>query len=467
MKKNQKKCSAKKINKKNVDSFEVIRPNTAGIDIGNSEHWVSVPPANAEDDIRRFGAFTCNLYEIANWLRECNIKYVAMEATGIYWIPLFQVLEERGFEVSLINARHVKVVDARGKTDRLDCHWIRRLHSCGLLTPSFRPEPQICKIRTLMRHRDNLIKMKSKHTLHMQKSLNLMNIKLGNVLSDIMGVTGTNIIKSILSGERNIEKLAALKDFRVKASHEEIVQSLTGDYRDEHLFNLQLSFDAFEFAKKQIVQIDRKIETLLIEFDQSQQSHQLQFSFTDENDSPVKPKTRKRKSNDVDYDIDHYLQQITRTDLTAIPGIKDNALLIISEIGLDMSKFPSSKHFVSWLGLNPQLRISGGKVLSNHTAKVKSRAANAFRTAAATLRNSHCYLGAFYRKISRRKSPSCAITATARKIAVIFYNMLKYQSSYRELGEEYLRQHHKNQSLKNIKKIARSLGYEVTLTEIS
>lgn len=453
----------KKINSKEVDSFEVIRPDTAGIDIGNGEHWVSVPPSRAEKDIQKFNTFTCDLYEISNWLKKCNIKYVAMEATGIYWIPLFQVLEERGFEVSLINARHIKIVDARGKTDRLDCQWIRRLHACGLLTPSFRPEKEICRIRTLLRYRENLTKAKSRHIQRMQKSLELMSIKLNNVISDITGVTGLAIIKAILNNERDTHKLAELKDHRIKASKEDIAKSLTGNYCEEHLCTLQLALDAVEFTQQQIRQLDRKVERFLILLDKGSNDEQLCFNF--DGQVPLRPKKRKTKGNDVDYDLDYYLRNITKADLTSIPGIKDSALSIVSEIGLNLNKWPTAQHFTSWMGLAPKPKISGGKVLSNRTPKVKSRISSVFRSAASTLRMSNCYLGAFYRHICKRKGPACAITATARKLAVIVYHMLKKQTSYRELGSDYILKQRENRILKNIKRQAKSLGYSLVLTK--
>lgn len=463
MNNNKKKVNSKRIKVKELNSFEVIRPNTAGIDIGSDQHWVSVPPTNSEQDVRKFGAFTCDLYQIASWLKKCNIEYVAMEATGIYWIPLFQVLEEKGFNVSLINARHIKIVDARKKSDRLDCEWIRRLHACGLLTPSFRPEPEICKIRSLLRHRDNLIKMKTRHIQHMQKSLELMSIKLSNVISDITGVTGLAIIKKILDNERDVYKLAALRDRRIKSSQEDIAKSLQGHYREEHLCTLQLALDALEFTNKQIKQLDRKVEHFLACLCGDLESQQLIFDFDD--DQPIREKKRKIKTNNVDYDLDYYLQKITHTDLTSVTGIKDSALTIVSEIGLDMTKWPSAKHFSSWIGLAPQPKISGGKVLSHRTPKVKSRVAHLFRNAASTLRNSDCYLGTFYRHIRKRKGPACAVTATARKLSVIVYHMLKNQSPYRELGSDYILKQRERNVIKNAKRQLKALGYSVTLTK--
>lgn len=452
----------KKVNGKTIDSFEVIRPNTAGIDIGSSEHWVSVHPDSAEQSVQKFGTFTCDLYSIADWLAKCNVKYVAMESTGIYWIPLFQILEEKGFDVSLINARQIKIVEARGKTDRLDCEWIRRLHSCGLLTPSFRPEPEICKIRTLLRHRDNLIKMKTKHVQHMQKSLELMSIKLTNVISDIIGVTGLAIIRAILNNQRDVHKLADLKDRRIRASKDQIAKSLQGHYREEHLCTLQLALDAVEFTKKQMCQLDRRIENILANFDSQHQDHQLSFEFDDQ---PLRKKKRKIQSHDADYDIDYYLRQITGVDLTAIKGVKDSALAIVSEIGLDLNKWPTAKHFTSWIGIAPKPKISGGKVITHRTSKVKSRIARIFRNAACTLRSSDCYLGAFYRHIARRKGPACAVTATARKLAVIVYHMLKNGSSYKDLGSDYILKQREKSVLRNIQRQAKSLGYSVSLTK--
>lgn len=452
MNNNSKKTNAKN---KNVDSFEIINPNAAGIDIGADEHWVCVPSNRDKNNVRRFRAFTCDLYEIANWLLKCGVDTVAMESTGVYWIPLFQVLEAKGIEVNLVNARHVKAVPCRAKTDRLDCQWIRKLHACGLLNASFRPPHQICQIRTLVRHRDNLIQMKAKRVLHMQKSLELMNIKLTHVISDILGATGLKIIEAILAGNHDPLQLVLFKDPRIKATNEDIIKALQGDFREEHLFTLQMSLDGYKYIQKEMELYDHKIESFLQRFDSS--PVQVTFDFLPN----TKPKKAKPIANAPKFDVRSYLQNITHTDLMDIPGIKESALTLISEIGLDMTKFSSAKKFTAWLGLAPNTKISGGKVLSRSTARVRSPAANVFRNAAVTLRNSDSYLGSFYRHIRARSGPAVAVTATARKLAVIVYHMLKNRSPFLELGSDYLSKTKEQKMIKFLKKQAKVHGFSL------
>lgn len=452
----KKKTKKQKLTAKEIESFDIVNPNAAGIDIGSKEHWVCVPPARTEDNVKKFSTFTCDLYAIGKWLKECKVDTVAMESTGIYWIPLYQVLEKMGFKVNLINARHIKNVPCRRKTDRVDCQWIRRLHACGLLTSSFRPEQDICKIRTLMRHRDNLIRMKVRHTHHMLKSLEQMNLKLTSVLSDITCVTGLKIIKGIIDGNHNPKKLAKHRHYAVKASQLDIEKALEGDYCEEHIFTLKLAYDAYQFVIEQTQQCDSQIASYIEKMNPKENQEQLTFDFL--------PKKSSSRKNAYFFDLRTYLDKITHVDLTAIPGIKDLSLTIISEIGLDMTRWKSDKHFTSWLGLAPNHKISGGKILSRQTATVKSRAAYAFRCAASTLRSSNCYLGHFYRKVRSKTSGSCAVVATARKLAIIVYHMLKKQVQYQELGSDYLDNLNKKKFLTYLNKKAESLGYSLQPT---
>lgn len=440
--------------------FEMINPNAAGIDIGATEHWVCVPKDRDKESVRRFGAFTCDLHSIADWLKQCGVTTVAMESTGVYWIPLFQILEKEGFEVFLVNARHLKNIPGRRKTDNLDSRWIQKLHSFGLLAASFRPEDEICKVRSLIRHRDNLIRMKSKSIQYMQKSLDQMNIKITNVLSDITGVTGLRIIRAILSGERNFKAIARLKDYRVQATEEEILKSLEGDYRSEHLFTLQQSLELFEFYEAQILKCDLEIESLIIEMDKisEEKSGQMTFPFY----TNTYPKKRKKHANDPSFDAQHLFLDLTGIDLVAIDGLGENTVqTILFEVGLDMNKWPTEKHFVSWLGLAPNPKISGGKNLGNQKRKVKNRAAQAFRIAASTLKFSKSSLGAFFRRIQARYGFTKAVTATARKLAIIFYTMLKCKTEYRKIDEATYLEKFKNQILKKIQRQAKALGYQV------
>jgi len=453
MKKSKKKEKGFKI--RVTSSMEMINPNTAGIDIGGNEHWVCVPEDRADKNVRRFGAFTKDLYAIADWLKACKITSIAMESTGIYWIPLFQILEKKKFKVCLVNARHLKSVAGRTKTDRYDCQWIQKLHSYGLLSPSFRPNDETCKLRSLIRHRDNLISMASKHTQHMQKALHQMNILLSNVVSDITGDTGMKIIKGIAQGEERPEVLAENRDPRIKATKEEIIEALRGDYRKEHIFVLKQSLELYNFVHKQISKCDSEVENLLEKMNKK----------VDRKLCPLPGAVKRRKKprkNEPSYDLQTYLYEITGVDLTRVPGFETTGLQkIVSEVGVDMVKWKTDKHYTSWLGLAPNKEISGGKILKEKTKKVQSPAARHFRMAAFSLKHSQSYLGSFYRKIRARSGPSKAITATARKLAVIYYHMVRYGLEYIELGADYYIKNYKEIAIKKLKRNAKQLGFEL------
>jgi transposase len=453
----------KKVNKKSRKTkksladrkLEMINPNAAGIDVASEEMWVCVPADRAEDNVRKFGAFTCDLYEIADWLKDCGVTSVAMESTGIYWIPLYQVLEEREFEVCLVNARQMKNVSGRPKTDRLDCTWIQRLHSYGLLMPSFRPDDEICQLRSLLRHRDALIRSAAREIQHMQKALHQMNLLLDKVISDITGVTGMAIIEQMLTGERDPVTLAQLRDCRIRKSEEEIVKALQGDYRDEHLFVLRQAYEAYQFTQRQIARCDEEAETWLKKTEKTIDVRQHPL--------PDKKTSRKKgRDNEPNYDARSYIYEIYGIDLTQIPGFGPSTIqTLLSEVGRDLTKWPTVKHFTSWLGLCPNLKRSGGKDQSSQTRKVKSRAAKALRLAAQTLRGSKSALGAFYRRLAGRIGPSKALTATARKLAVIFYNMVRFKKAYPDLDEdEYLKRQQQRQ-LSRLKKQAARLGFDL------
>ncbi len=409
--------TTKKVNKKPATTkrslleqqLAMINPNAAGIDVASKEMWVCVPADRADPNVRKFGAFTCDLHAIADWLTECRVTTVAMESTGIYWIPLYQVLETRGFEVCLVNARQMKNVSGRPKTDRLDCRWIQRLHSYGLLMPSFRPPDEICQLRSLLRHREALIRGAARHTQHMQKALHQMNLLLDKVISDITGVTGTAIIEQMLAGERDPVSLAKLRDCRIHAPEDDIVKALQGDYREEHLFVLRQAYEAYQFARTQLAACDQAVEAWLQKTEKA----------IDVRDHPLPPATRPRRKaqdNEPTYDARSYVYEIYGVDLTQIPGLQASTIqTLLAEVGRDMRKWPTEKHFTSWLGLCPNLKRSGGKDQSSQTRKVQSRAARALRIAARTLRTSQSSLGAFYRRLTSRIGPAKALTATARK----------------------------------------------------
>ncbi len=450
----------KKISKKfkSNQNIEIIHPNAAGIDIGSKEHWVCVPP-NITPNIRTFGSFTSDLHAIANWLKECKVKTIAMESTGVYWISLYQVLESQGFEIFLTNARHSKNVPGRTKTDRLDCQWLQKLHTFGLLSASFIPPEKIRKLKSLLKHRDNLVQLSSKFIQHMQKSLQQMNLLLHQVISDITGQTGLKILNAILNGERNPVTLAKLKNKGIKSSTNEIAKALEGDYREEHLFTLKQSLESYRFQQKQIEKCDIEIEKHL----------QLLDKKVNAKDNPPPSKSGRKKvlKNKPKYDARTYLYEITGIDITKIPGLDVLSIQnIIATTGLDMSKWKTEKYFTSWLSLSPNKKISGGKELSNKTRKAKNRAALSFRRAAVSLERSKSYLGAFYRRMKSRNGPPIAITATARKIAVIFYHMMKKGEEFHELGENYYMDTYKDKMLKKLKKQAEKMGFELSPVSI-
>ncbi len=457
------KSESTKSKKSEKKSLGMIHADAAGIDVGSGEMWVCVPEKRApKKNIIKFGTFTPDLISIANWLKKCKIKSVAMESTGVYWIPLFEILESRGFEVVLVNARELKNVSGRPKTDRLDCQWIQRLHSYGLLKASFRPEDNICHLRILMRHRKNLVREASKHVMHMQKSLRLMNLVLDKVISDITGETGMNIIKAILRGEYDPYILAKYRDCRIKSAEDDIRKALTGNYRKEEIFVLRQAVDSYNHVNKQILDCDTEIAKHIgkIEEDYKQKKNKQA------EDRSIKPKKfRKRKSGAFmgeSSTVSGYLQSIIGAELTDLNGINMlGALTLVSETGFDMNKWGSEKRFSSWLGLAPNRKITGGKVLSSSTRKVNSRAAQVFRTAAVSLKNSNCYLGAFYRRIARKSGKGVAVVATARKIAVLYYNTLKYGREFVELGANHYENMYKERMQKNLMLRARTMGYKL------
>jgi transposase len=448
----------KKKTKINLDSLPLLEPHAAGLDVAHREHWCAVPSDRCEKPVRPFGTFTEDLEKMADWLRECGIKTVAMESTGVYWIPAFQVLERRGFKVLLVNARHVKNVSGR-KSDVLDCQWIQRLHSYGLLNASFRPADPMCVLRSYLRYRDDLVCARSVQCQHLQKALQQMNVQLHQVLSDVTGLSGLRIIGAILAGERDAKKLAALADRRVQASQATIQKALRGDYRAEHLFVLQSALDLYQTYERKIHACDEQIIAQLAQLP----------ARVDLDEKPVPPRKPGRpwlQDMVAGTDLREELYRCTGVDLTAIEGLGVlTAQVVISEIGLDMTRWPSEKHFCSWVGLCPDNRISGGKVLSSHTRPVLNRVADALRIAAATLQKSKTALGAFYRRMKARLGAASAITATAHKLARIIYRLLKHGELYVRQGMEAYENKYRERLLHNLKKNAATLGFELTPTQ--
>jgi transposase len=443
-----KKRSKRQKKAKDLDALEQINLNAAGIDIGAEEIYIAVPKGRDNESVRSFSTFTADLHRLADWLEACGIETVAMESTGVYWIPPYEILESRGFEVYLVNARHIKNVSGR-KSDVLDCQWIQQLHTYGLLQPSFRPPEQICTLRSLVRHRDMLIKYRSAHIQHMQKALTVMNVRLTNVLSDITGVTGMKIIRSIVAGERNPEVLASYRHGSCAKSETEIAKSLEGHYKREHLFALKQALELYDFYDRQLQDCDAELEALYQEFD-----------LPDEPGTPP-PDSRKtkRRKNQPHFDLAQSLYRMTGVDLTRVDGLDAMTVQdILSEIGTDMSIWPTVKHFASWLRLSPNNKVTGGKVKQRGTQPTQNRANTAFRMAAQSLARSDCALGAFYRRIRAKHGGPKAVTATAHKLARIVYFMLKNEQPYHDPGADYYEEQYRIRAIRNLQRRAHKLG---------
>ena len=421
-----------------LQSLPLIHPHAAGIDVGAKEHVVAVPADRDCDPVRSFKAFTPDLYELADWLKQCGVETVALESTGIYWITLYEILEERGFQVRVVNARHVKNVPGRTKTDVLDCQWIQKLHSFGLLNGSFRPDHQIRTLRSLMRLREELVVNSTQSVHRMQKALFEMNVQLSNVISDIVGESGMRILEAILAGERDPAVLAALCNTRIKASRQTVAKSLHGNWREELLFSLRVAMDFYRFTQSKIAECDARIAEHLAQFEDRAALEAPALSLKSE------------------------LYRICGVDLTKIPGIKEQAAqIIISEVGLDMTRWKTEKQFASFLGLCPNNSISGGKVLRRSTRKVYNRAADALRLCAQTLTHSKTALGAKYRRLKGRLGAPKAIVAMAHHLARLVYRMLRYGRQYVEKGIAEYEINFRLQRLKWLKREAKSLDMQL------
>ena len=447
--------------------LQTLNPHAAGIDVGATELWVCVPPsavvapsapsapAILPPHVRRFGAFTADLHAIAAWLRQCQVTTVAMESTGVYWIPLYDLLEHEGFQVLLVDPRQVQRAPTRPKTDVHDCQWIQRLHSLGLLTAAFRPEAPIRVWRAYQRHRATLIEDAGRHLQRSEKALEQMNVKLPEVVSDITGLTGMSILRAIVRSERDPKTLAQLRAHRCKASAETIARALEGTWQPEHLFALQQSLALYDYSHEQIRDCDRVIE-----------EHLKSMALPE--GPPLEPtqRVRRRKDNEVTFDARQRLHHVTGVDLTAIEGIDERtALVVLSEIGTDMHRWPSEKHFGSWLGLAPNPKKSGGKVKSSATRPGVHRAAQALRLAAKHLQRSKSALGAFFRRIAARRGLAKAITATAYKLARIVYALLKHGTVYVSQGLAAYETAYRERVVRQVKRKAMELGLVVVERE--
>jgi transposase len=405
-----------------IAPLPVLEHDAAGIDVGASEVFVAVPADRDPEPVRSFETFTVDLERLADWLQRCRIRTVAMESTGVFWIPLYQILEKRGIQVLLVNAQHVKNVPGR-KTDVQDCQWLQHLHAVGLLRGSFRPDDEICALRSLWRHRDNLIQLATIHLQHMQKSLDQMNLQIHHVISDLSGTTGLAIMDAILDGERDPRRLAQLRDWRIKANEETIVKSLVGDYREEHLYVLRQSLECYRKYQSMIQDLDLEVKHRMARL--PSKVDPLQKPLGKERN----PRKTPRRTEPVE--LRRELYRAFGVDLTQVPGINPlTAQVLLTEVGPNLGRFPTAAAFSSWLRLSPEPRISGGQVLSSRTRPTKNRAALALRLAAHALHKSQTFLGDYFRRLKARLGAPAAITAVAHKLARIVYHLITTQQEY-------------------------------------
>ena len=435
-------------------NLEVVHPNAAGIDIGNEVHYVAVPPNRSSEAVRRFGCTTAELRAMADWLKQCGIQTVAMQSTGVYWIAVFDILEEAGLEVYLVNARETKNLPGR-KSDVQESQWLMKLHTYGLLRNSFRPPQEIRTLRTYWRQRGDLVRAAGRHIQRMQKALTQMNIQLANVLSDISGKSGQAIIKAILQGERDAGELAALCDGRVQASQEEVAGSLEGNWQDDLLFVLQQEQDGYEFCQTQMAECDRHLEQCLQQRADRSQGASL----------PVekrKERRKKKKGNNPQFDLRASLFRMAGADLTLMDSVDVmTAMTILSEVGWDMSKWKTEDHFVSWLRLCPDNRISGDKIIGKGRLPTNNRVTIALKMAASTLRTSQTYLGAQFRRLRTKLGPPVAIKAMAAKLARLVYRMLRFGMQYVDQGAEFYEAQHRKLQISHLKRKASQLGFQI------
>jgi transposase len=432
--------------------LKMVNPRAAAIDIGSTMHMAAVNPDASDMPVRAFGTFTQDLHDLADWFKSCGVTSVAMESTGVYWIPAFEVLEGHGFQVILVNARYAKNVPGR-KTDVSDAGWLQQLHSYGLLRGSFRPAAEISTLRAYLRQRERLVEYAAAHIQHMQKALMEMNLQLHHVVSDITGATGMRIIRAIVSGERDPEVLAAFRDIRCHSSIDVIKAALVGNDRAEHIFALTQSLDLYDFYQTKIEDCDRKLEAAVAA---------LTVRADDDATGLPKVRTKRKQVNAPSFDVRAALYGVLGTDLTQIHGLGPSlALKLVAECGTDLLAWKTAKHFTSWLCLAPGNKISGGKLLSSRTRRSSSRAAALLRLAATTIGRSDTALGAFYRRLSSRIGKQKAVTATARKIAVLFYNAVRFGMAYHDPGAAAYEERHRTRVLANLQRRAKTFGFEL------
>jgi transposase len=433
-----------------------IHPAAAAIDIGAKMHVAAVSPDRDPEPVRTFQTFTDDLHRLADWFVRCGIQTVVMESTGVYWIPIFEILEQRGFEVMVVNARDAKHVPGR-KSDVSDAEWLQRLHEYGLLRASFRPQAEIAGLRAYLRQRERLLDYAAAHIQHMQKALTQMNLQLHHVVSDITGVTGMTIIRAIVAGERDPNVLATHRNRRCHASVETVCQALVGNYREEHVFALTQALELYDVYQAKVAACDMQIEAIL---------KRLKKNATPPASKLLPARHEARSANAPAFDARAALHAILGVDLTQINGMGPYlALKLVGECGTNLTAWPTAKHFTSWLGLAPHNKISGGKVLSSKTRRTGNRAASLLRLAAVSVGRTDTALGAFYRRLSARVGKAKAITGTARKIAVLFYNTLRHGMSYVDPGATYYEERYRQRVLGNLQRRAKSLGYVLSQAE--
>ena len=434
-------------------NLEVVHPRAAGIDIGNESHYVAVPPSLDPQPVRCFGCTTAELNKMAEWLTQCGIRTVALQSTGVYWIAVYDILEAAGLEVYLVNARETKNLPGR-KTDVQESQWLMKLHTYGLLRNSFRPSQDIRTLRTYWRQRHDLVRSIGRHIQRMQKAMTQMNIQLANVISDISGVTGQAILKAILNGERNPRELAAYRDCRIESSEEEIAQALEGNWQEDQLFLLRQEQAGYEFCQKQIAECDQQLAQYLARLEDRTQGATLP--------EETRKWRRNKKKGNPQFNLRKELFRMTGTDLTQIDGIDVTAAMtVISEVGWDMSKWKTENHFVSWLKLSPDNKISGGKIIGKGRMPTNNRAATVLRMAATTLRESDSYLGAQFRRLRARLGPPVATKAMAAKLARLIYRMLRYGMKYVDQGVTFYEAQHRKQQVIHLKRKAAQLGLQI------
>jgi transposase len=428
----------------------VIYERAAGIDIGSRFHVVAVSAELCDESVQTFQAFTGDLERMADWLVSVGTRTVAMESTGVYWVPVYEVLESRGLEVIVANAREARAVPGR-KSDVNDAQWLQRLHACGLLRASFRPGREIAALRVYLRARERHLDYAAAHIQHMQKALTHMNLQLHHVISDVTGASGMKIIRAIVAGQRDPQVLAAMRDTRCKAGLETVRAALVGNYQPEHLFALKQALELYDFYQRCILECDNQIERAVAALNANKEKPEAAMP---------KARHRTKQPNEINFDVRAAMYQLAGTDLTQIHGIGPFlALRLVAECGTDLSRWPTAKHFTSWLTLSPGCKISGGKTLSSHTRKTNNRLTAHLRLAAVTVGRTNTALGAFYRRLAARIGNAKAVTATARKIAVLFYNAMRFGMDYRDPGADHYERQYRERVVKQLHRRAAQFGF--------